>query len=177
MSLQAFLDAIDRTISAIAIGAAWVMLPLLVINRSFDIVARQFIVTRPNLVQLVEWRAFLFLVMLSFGYAYLRNAHIRVDIFRVRLSPKGMARAEIAGFLLAIIPIFLVLGGYGVDYSLQSYGQGEREGIFLGLPLRWVIKGMVPLGVFILFLAGCVVTTRNILFLLGRAEAPAPEEK
>lgn len=175
-SLQSWLNTIERTIAAIAIGSAWLLLPLLIVNRTFDIVARQFIMTKPNLVQLVEWRAFLFLVMLSFGFAYLRNTHIRVDIIRVRLSRKAKAWCEIVGFVLAIIPVSLILVGYGVDYAHLSYWQGEREGIFLGRPLQWIIKGMLPFGFFILFLAGCVGMVRNVLFLRGYTEQPFPEK-
>ena len=174
VSLETFLSTIERGIAVIAIGAAWVLLPLLAINRTFDIVARQFIATPANFVQMLEVRAFLFLVLLSFGFAYLRNAHIRVDVIRVYLTPKNQAWSEIAGFLLAVVPVCIVIGNYGIDYAIMSYGQGEREAIFLGRPMQWVVKSMLPFGILLLFLAGSTVCVRNVLFLLGRAEKPAP---
>ena len=174
MSLETFLTIIERGIAAIAIGAAWVLLPLLAINRTFDIVARQFVVTPANFVQLLEVRAFLFLVLLSFGYGYLRNVHIRVDVIRVHLTPKKQAWSEIVGFFLAVIPVCIVIGYYGIDYAMMSYGQGEREAIFLGRPMQWGVTSMLPFGILLLFLAGGTVCVRNVLFLLGRAEKPAP---
>ncbi|MCZ6841242.1 MAG: TRAP transporter small permease subunit, partial [SAR324 cluster bacterium] len=153
VSLETFLSTIERGIAVIAIGAAWVLLPLLAINRTFDIVARQFIATPANFVQMLEVRAFLFLVLLSFGFAYLRNAHIRVDVIRVYLTPKKQAWSEIAGFLLAVVPVCIVIGNYGIDYAMMSYGQGEREAIFLGRPMQWVVKSMLPFGILLLFLA------------------------
>ena len=174
VSLENFLSTIERGIAAVAIGAAWLLLPLLAINRTFDIVARQFIITPANFVQVLEWRAFLFLVLLSFGYAYLRNVHIRVDVIRVHLTPEKQAWSEIGGFFLAVIPVCIVIGYYGADYAIMSYGQGEREAIFLGRPLQWVVKGMLPFGILLLFLAGGTICVRNVLFLLGRAKKPAP---
>ena len=95
-------------------------------------------------------------------------------MIRVRLTPRKHAWLEIAGFFLAVIPVCIVVGYYGVDYAMMSYGQGEREVIFLGRPLQWVVKSMLPFGVLLLFLAGSTVCARNVLFLLGRAEKPAP---
>ncbi len=83
---------------------------------------------------------------------------------------------EIAGILLAVIPLSVVVIGYGIEYSHVSYLQGEREAIALGRPLQWVVKGALPFGIGLLSLAGLVILIRNILFLTGRAEHPAPPE-
>ena len=36
-------------------------------------------------LKFIEWEAFTLLVVLSLGFAYVRNAHVRVDILRDRL--------------------------------------------------------------------------------------------
>ncbi len=149
---------------------------MLIVRRVFDIVARQYMATPSNFIKVIEWRAFLFLVLLSFGYAYLRDAHIRVDILRDRFSPSALAWIEIAGFLLAVIPFCIVLMWYGAEFAHQSYLQGERSVLALGRPVKWVIKTMLPFGAFVLLLAGTVVFTRNLLFLLGRRTRPAPAD-
>lgn len=176
MAIEKVLHAIERAITGISLTTAWVLLPLLIANRVFDIVGRQYFRTPSNFIQVIEWRAFLFLVLLSFGYAYLRNAHIRVDILRNRWSPTTQAWVELAGCLLAMAPFCFVIIWYGTEFALQSYDQAERSGLFLGRPLKWLIKGMLPFGTLLLFLAGGVIFTRNVLFLLGRASHPAPPD-
>lgn len=174
MYVRIGLRAIERTIACISIGAAWCLLPLLIVARVYDIVARQYITTPSNYIQVLEWRAFMFLVLLSFAYAYLRNAHIRIDIIRNRFSPRALAWIEVAGCLLALLPFCVVVTGFGTDYAWQSYLDGEREMTAFGRPLRWVVKGILPFGTILLFLAGVVVCTRNVLFLVGREDSPAP---
>ena len=177
MSLKSVLNAVERGIVVVSLVSAWVLIPLMIAIRVFDIVARRYNASPSNLIQSLEGRAFFFLVFLSFGYAYLRNAHVRVDILRIRFSPRGRAWLEIAGILLAIVPLSVVVIGYGIEYSHQSFLIGEREAIALGLPLKWAVKGMMPFGMGLLFVAGLVILIRNILFLTGRAEHPAPPEK
>lgn len=168
------LPHVEKTIGFIAIGSAWILLPLLIGLRCFDIVARQFMNTPGTFFQFLEWRAFLFLVMLSFGYAYLRNSHVRIDLIYNRLSRKMQAWIDIAGFFLAILPFCLVIVWYGGEYALQSYHQGEREIAALGRPVQWVVKGMLPFGAILLFLAGAAVCYRNLDFLLWHARRGHP---
>ena len=177
MSLNSVLNAVERGVIAVSLVSAWVLIPLMIAIRVFDIVARRYNASPSNLIQALEGRAFLFLVFLSFGYAYLRNAHVRVDILRIRFSPRGQAWMEIAGILLAVVPLSLVVIGFGIEYSHQSFLIGEREAIALGRPLQWLVKGMLPFGMGLLSLAGLVILIRNFLFLTGRAERPAPPEK
>ncbi|MCH7476901.1 MAG: TRAP transporter small permease subunit [SAR324 cluster bacterium] len=176
MSLNSVLNAVERGVIAVSVVSAWLLIPLMIAIRVFDIVARRYNVSPSNLIQILEARAFFFLVFLSFGYAYLRNAHVRVDVLRIRFSPRGQAWMEIAGILLAVIPLGVVVIGYGIEYSHVSYLQGEREAIALGRPLQWVVKAGLPFGIGLLSLAGLVILIRNILFLTGRAEHPAPPE-
>jgi len=161
MRLLSILDAIDRVISVICIASAWVLLPTMIAVRTFDIVARQFIFPPSTYLQFVEWRAFLFLVLLSFGYALLRNAHVRVDILNQFVSLRTMSKVEIGGFFVAIVPFCLVMIWYGIEYAHQAYEQGERETLAFGAPVQWMVKGMLPLGFFILLVAGLVSALRH----------------
>ena len=73
-----------------------------------------------------------------------------------------------------MLPFCVAIIWYGSEFAVQSFEQGEREGIFLGKPWRWIVKSMLPFGLFLLFTAGAVVFTRNVRFLLGRSAHPAP---
>ena len=47
--------------------------------------------------QYLEWELFVFLVLLTLGYAYVRGTHVQVDVIRERLRPKARKRIELVG--------------------------------------------------------------------------------
>lgn len=165
---------LDRWVSRLALGFAWVALPLLIVLTVVHVVGRQF--GRVGSSTLYEAGAELFfaLVMLSFGYAYLRDGHVRIDILRDRMRARWLAGIELAGCLAILMPLSGYLIVYGSEAAWLAFTQGERSDALLDLPLRWVIKATVPLGFLLLLLAGVSVVIRNVLFLLGREAGPAP---
>ena len=168
------LGAAEKAVAWACIGPALVMLPLLIAVSVYDIVGRQFYNTGSTRLQELEWHLFLGLVMVSIGYAYLRDVHVRIDVVRDRLSDRAKASIEAAGYLLALVPFCLVVIVYGSDLVWMSFSSGESSRAALGLPMRWIIKSTLPLGTFLLLLAGTSVFVRNMLFLLGREPRPAP---
>ncbi len=174
-SLEKFLAAAERLIAAVAIGGAWVTILILIAVQFFDIVARQFITTPSGLIRLFELRMFMALVVLSLGYAYLKNAHVRVDILRERFGPKGQAWIEVFGGLIVLLPLCATVIAFYLPFIWQAYIDGERTGLFLGLPLRWLVKSVLPFGFLLLGLSGTIVIVRNLKFLFGRADTPPLE--
>lgn len=179
MSIHTTLNNLERGITAISLTAAWVLIPTLIIVRTFDIVARQYINTPNMFIQFVEWRAFLFLVLLGFGHAYLKNSHVRIDLFKQSMSQRAQMWIEVAGFFLAILPFCWVLIQFGGEFAVQSFDQGEREVIAFGRPVQWMVKGMLSVSGVLLLLAGMVVLMRNLIILFttsgGKARSLDPE--
>ena len=170
-----------RTIGQIETVVAWackgpalVILPTLIGVSAYDIVGRQFYNTGSTRLQELEWHLFLALVMSAIGFAYLRDVHVRIDVLRNRLSPRKKAGIEIAGYAAALVPFCLVVIIYGSELAWLAFVSGEKSRAALGLPMRWIIKSSLPLGAFLLLLAGTTVFLRNVLFLVGRESQPAP---
>ena len=175
--MNSLIDRVDRIIAGIAITGAWVTLFILIGVRVFDIVARQFMTTPSALLALYERRAFAFLVILGIGYAYTRNSHVRVDILRDRWNARIGAWIEVLGGLFALLPLCAAVVMLYWPFVWDSYVNGERSWFFLGLPLAWVVKGLLPVGFLLLAVAGANAIVRNILFLRGGAAAPWPDIK
>jgi TRAP-type mannitol/chloroaromatic compound transport system permease small subunit len=76
---------LDRAVAGLALAFAWLALPLLILFPMVSAAGRQFRFGSQALYEL-GGDLFFVLVMLSFGYAYLRDGHVRVDIFRSRRS-------------------------------------------------------------------------------------------
>ena len=165
---------IDALVAWACIAPALIMLPLLIGVSVYDIIGRQFYNTGSTRLQELEWHLFVGLVLASIGYAYLRDAHVRIDVLRDRASDRTKAVVEALGYVLALVPFCLVVIVYGSQLAWLAYVSDERSRAALGLPMRWIIKSTLPLGSFLLLLAGTTVFVRNLLFLLGREPHLAP---
>ena len=103
------LGRIKRSVAGIGFWSALVILPFIICTRVFEIVARKVFGYASSFPQYLEWELFVFLVLSTLGYAYVRGAHIRVDIIRERLRPKACERIELVGLLLLMLPFALVV--------------------------------------------------------------------
>ena len=173
MQISAFervLNALDRSISFIAVFVGWIAILVLGGLRVYEIIARQYINVPSGLLRFYEFTAFALLVILAFGYTYLRNGHVRVDIFRSKQSPRTQAWFEIGGGLLALLPFTLVMIGLYIPYIQESLISDNSA-------IRPILKSIVPFGLGLLAVAGFITMARNILFLTGRRSQPAPEDR
>ena len=165
-----------RLVAFIGIAAAMVLLPLLIGVRVYEIVMRKLFSAPSNYLQFMEWEAFTLLLLLTLGFAFVRNAHVRVDIIRDRLSPRARAVIELAGFLVFILPFALVVITTGIEYAASSYLSGERSALAFGRPLKWLIKGAVPFGVGLFLIAAGVAALRNLRFIIRGQGGPSPDD-
>lgn len=165
---------IDRWVSRLTLGFSWFALLLLITVTVVHVVGRQFGDVGSGTLYEAGSELFFALVMLSFGYAYLRDGHVRIDILRDRMRARWLAWIELAGCLAILMPLSGYLIVYGGESAWMAWAQGERSGALLDLPLQWIVKATVPLGFLLLLLAGVSVVVRNGLFLLGREDGPAP---
>lgn len=174
MSVIGACRALERGIVWLGALAAWLTLVPLIAVSVYDMIARQFFHVGSTRLQELEWHLFLAVVMLSLGYAYLRDAHVRIDLVRERLKPRTRAWIELFGCVLVMAPFCMMLIIHGGELALNSFDTMERARAPLGLPMRWIIKSTLPVGGLFLLLAGLSVATRNAMFLAGRAASPAP---
>ena len=64
---------------------SWLAIPLIFII-IFDIVTRRFLILGSTKLQEMEWHLHTALFLLVLGYAYLKNAHVRIEIVRDKYS-------------------------------------------------------------------------------------------
>ncbi len=150
--------------------------PVLALVIVFDVVGRKFFDTGSTKLQDLEWHLHGAALMLAFGFCYLRDAHVRVDLLRERLPDRTKIALELAGVVLFICPYMLLLTDMGVDFAWRAYVRGEGSLGGTGLPLRWIIKAFLPLGFALTMLAALSVGLRCIGLLLGggRSDAAFP---
>ncbi len=151
-------------------AVAWMMV-LMVLAIVFEVVTRRMrievpIVTSIRLLEL-QWHFHVTLFMLSLGYGYLRNVHVRIDMAVTGLSLRSRAWLELAGLLLLFLPFVVMLLRWGVVFWAESWRMNEASDNPMGLPHRWLIKPVIPLGALLLIMAGTCNLLRLVVFLAG----------
>ena len=146
---------------------AWLALPLIFII-IFDVITRRFFILGSTKLQEMEWHLHSALFLMALGYAYIRNAHVRIEIVREKYSPLIKSIFEILGILLFLIPYTILVIYYGLDFVSRSFNMNEVSSALTGLSHRWIIKSFIPVGMIILFIAGISILLKNIVFVLAK---------
>lgn len=176
MSVLRACRTLERGMAWLGVVVAWATLIPLIAVSVYDIVGRQFFNTGSTRLQELEWHFFLALVMLCLGWAYLRDAHVRIDVVRHHIGPFTRAWIELLGCLAILVPLCVLLIVHGGEFALRAFATGERSRAAMGLPMRWIIMSTLPAGGLLLLLAGLSIAARNAMFLItGTASAtPVP---
>ena len=144
------------------------LLPLLAAVIVYDVVGRKFFSTGSSVLQELEWHLHGAALLLAFGFCYLRDAHVRIDLIRGTMGERAKLRLEIVGVALFLVPYMLLLIWYGYDFALRAFMRGEGSTGGVGLPMRWIIKSFVPLGAALMLLAGLAIFLRCFVRLRSR---------
>lgn len=161
---------LDPLLSRLGHLAGWLWLVLLITivgNVTMRYVAGEGFVQFEEL----QWHLYATGFLLGLSYAYQSDAHVRVDLVQERLSPRMRAWIELYGILLLLLPFVLLVLVFGVPFVRSSFAAGEISQAPGGLPLRWLIKAMLPLGFLLLLLAAVSRLSRVWAFLFFAAPA------
>lgn len=160
--------ALERLVAAVGRWAGW-LLPLLAALIVADVVLRRWFVIGSVKLQELEWHLHGAVFLFALGYAYLRGAHVRIELLHERVSPRGKAWVELLGILLALLPFCLAVLWFGIDYAERAFLVGEASPSPTGLPHRWIIKSALVAGIVLLALAGFSRLIRVTVYLFGPA--------
>jgi TRAP-type mannitol/chloroaromatic compound transport system permease small subunit len=120
--------------------------------------------------QELEWHLLAAVILLGMSYALQRGDNVRVDVFYAGFAPrtKFVVNMVSHGLTLAIALIFLKLS---LGYVGQSYAIGESSPDPGGIPMRWAVKGLIPLGFGLLLLQTLAALGREVLVERHRLES------
>ncbi|XWN30921.1 MAG: TRAP transporter small permease subunit [Devosia sp.] len=131
----------------------------------YDVIGRQFFATGSFALQELQWHLHGAIAVLAFGYAYLKDAHVRIDVFATKLQGRTRLKIEVAAILLFLVPFMILLASWGYDFAERAYVRGEGSTTNLGLSNRWIIKAVVPASAILTLCGGLAVALRAIVAL------------
>ncbi len=125
----------------------------------------------------LQWYLFGAIFMLAAAYALRQDAHVRVDIFYSRLSPKGKAWLDLFGSILFLLPFCAITIWLSLNWVEFSWKIHEMSSDPSGLP-RYPIKTVVPVAFVLLFLQGISQLIKCVAVIRGDRvpESPARDE-
>jgi TRAP-type mannitol/chloroaromatic compound transport system permease small subunit len=124
-----------------------------------------------GLVPLEElmWHLYAVAFMFGMAYAVTNDSHIRVDVVHMSLPKRVQHVFEILGILLLLMPVLWVLFDHSLGWVAEAYRVNESSQNPTGLPYRWLIKGVVPVTMALIFIAALARLIQEVMLLLHRS--------
>jgi len=164
-------DFLNTLVSRIAGTTAWLNVALIGIIVAQVVLRYGF---NHGLVPLEElmWHFYAIAFMFGMSYAITKDSHIRVDLVHMNLPRPAQHIIEILGILLLLMPFLWIIFHHSLEWVAESYRLGESSTSPQGLPHRWIIKSVIPLSFFLMFLAALARLIQETLLLLHHGREP-----
>lgn len=170
--MDLIIKSIDILTEKIGKLVSWLSL-LLVLVICYDVVMRYAFDTSSAAMFELEWHIFAALFLLSMAYAFKHDKHVRVDVFYAQFSDRGKAIVNFIGTAIFLIPFCLVLIKTSIPFVIDSYEILESSPDPGGLPNRFIIKSVIPIGASLLFLQAVSMLLKSFSELIAKKEIPA----
>jgi TRAP-type mannitol/chloroaromatic compound transport system permease small subunit len=154
---------------------AWLTLGSVVTCFAVVVLRYGFSVGWPWMQELYVWQhAIVF--MLGAGYTLMHQGHVSVDIIYGRLPPRRRAWLDIIGTLVFLFPWLAVVAYTSASFILSSWAILEPSAQIDGMPAVFLLKTVLWLFCFVLFVQGLALIARRTLFLRGDVVAAAGDK-
>jgi TRAP-type mannitol/chloroaromatic compound transport system permease small subunit len=168
-------EAIDTFIDRLGMITAWTSFALVLVMAT-NVLLRYLFSTGSVWAQELEWHLLVPISLLGMSYALRHGEHVRVDIFFARYPQRTKIIVELLTAVTSLV-ISLIIIKLSWTYVLQSYVQDEGSANPGGIPYRYALKALIPIG-FALFalqsLADVIKSARHLRAFSSKPHALAP---
>lgn len=165
-ALFTFARGAERLVAFFGRVGAWAIVALMLIIIT-DVTLRRWFVIGSTKLQELEWHLHGALFLTCLGWAFSRNAHVRIELISDRASARTRAWIELWGCLIFLLPYVAAILMFGMDYVSYSLTYNEASASPTGLSERWIIKAFIPFGFALLGLAALARLCDAIIYLFG----------
>ena len=154
-------ERIESVIDLFGKVASWLTLSivlLIVIN----VILRYSMSLGSVWAQELEWHLLAAMILFGISFSVLRGDNVRVDLFYANYTPQKKYIVDLVSAILTIIiAVFFVK--LSINYVGQSFSIGEKSPDPGGIPMRWLVKSLIPIGFSLLALQGFAEMLRVIM--------------
>jgi TRAP-type mannitol/chloroaromatic compound transport system permease small subunit len=158
VGIERFIDITGRATSWLALVIVVLMATNVVLRYTFSIGSVW--------AQELEWHLLAPLILFGMSYALLHGEHVRVDILYARFPERTKVLVDLVSALLCIAIAAIVIW-LSLKYVQQAWVIDERSSDPGGLPHRWMLKALIPIG-FAVLIVQCVAVVIGCVQKLGR---------
>ena len=141
---------IERLVDGVGEWTSWVALAIVVLMAT-NVVLRYLFSVGSVWAQELEWHLLVPLILFGMSYAQRYGEHVRVDIFYAKYTERTKAFVDLASALLAAALSIIVIW-LSLNYVQQAYVIDEGSPDPGGIPHRYFIKSLIPIGFALLLL-------------------------
>ncbi|MEM8659602.1 MAG: TRAP transporter small permease subunit [Pseudomonadota bacterium] len=151
--IDLYIDWTGRTVAWLALAMALLTTVVVVMRYGFDVGS----IMAQEAVTYMHGCFF----MLGAAYALKSGAHVRVDIFYRSFSPRARAWVNAVGGIVFLLPLCVFIAFASWNYVSESWAIYETSPEPGGIPAVFLLKSVILLMAFNLFLQGTAETLRN----------------
>jgi len=160
-----FCDALNEWIGSRLVSAAvFIFIGIIFCN----VVMRYVFNTSFVFMAELEWHFFAFILLMGAGYTLLHDRHVRVDIFYSLMNSKQRALVNIIGVFLLLIPSCYLVLTTSIPWVIMAYKVGEVSIDPGGIPARFLLKAVLPIGYSLMLLQGISLGIKSFFVLLDK---------
>jgi TRAP-type mannitol/chloroaromatic compound transport system permease small subunit len=137
-------DGIDSFIDSVGRITAWSSFALALVM-SGNVLLRYVFHTGTVWSQELEWHLMAPICLFGMSYALRHGEHVRVDVMFAGFSQRTKNFVELISALL-LMTICLIVIWLSYSYVMQSWGNDEGSANPGGIPARYVLKSLIPIG-------------------------------
>ncbi len=167
---------LDSVVVAVGRLSSWLWLAVLVVVLT-NVFSRFVLAAGSIALEELSWHLFGIAMMLTLGYAVVRDDHVRVDVLREKFSLHTQAVIELTCILLLALPIIYLMIDALIPYAYKAYIYDERSQAPSGLPYRFIFKSALPLGLILVAIALFSRALRCMTLLFGFPRATEMPEQ
>jgi len=156
------IDAISDNLGKIGM---WLILATTLISATNAIVRKAFDISSNAFLE-IQWYLFAAVFLLGGGFAFLRNAHVRIDFISSKFSNRTRNWIDIIGILVFIVPLCYMMIVLGWPLFERAFSSGEMSSNAGGL-IRWPVYLLIPVGFAVLLLQSMSELIKRVAFLRG----------
>ncbi|MGI9302225.1 MAG: TRAP transporter small permease subunit [Gammaproteobacteria bacterium] len=160
----------------VAVGYFFAWLALSMALMQFVVVIMRYVFAFGSIpMQESIWYMHGLLFMLGAGYTYLKDGHVRVDIFYRSAGVRAKAWVDLLGTLFMLLPlcVFTWWAAWGYVVNAWEIREGSIEAS--GLPYIYLFKTVILAFVVLLGVQALATISRSLLVLLGFERERADE--
>ena len=178
LSLSRLIDGVTNIIGRVMM---WFLLATTLISASNAIIRKVFNISSNAFLE-IQWYLFAAVFMLGSGYAFMKNAHVRIDFISSKFSDRGRNIVDIVGIIVFVFPLCYIMVKLSWPVFENAWVSGEMSSNAGGL-IRWPVYGVIPLGFVILAVQALSELIKRVAFLTGDGpdvlahDGPSDEEK